>query len=80
MIDGQSDEGYGGLMKIPGMDENTAGILYKEGMKNIETLASADPEKLALLTSIQGMSKEKAAGWIDEAAKIITNENNEQDA
>jgi len=80
MIDEQDDEGYGGLMKISDMDENTAKILYKEGIKTIEILASADPEKLASLTSIQEMSKEKATGWIDEAAKIIADENNEQDA
>ncbi len=80
MIDGQNDEGYEVLMKIPGMDENTAEILYKEGMKNIETLASADPEKLASLTAIQEVSKEKATGWINEAAKIIADENNGQSA
>jgi len=80
MIDGQNDEGYEVLMKIPGMDENTAEILYKEGMKNIETLASADPEKLASLTAIQEVSKEKATGWINEAAKIIADENNGQTA
>jgi len=80
MIDGQNDEGYEVLMKIPGMDENTAEILYKEGMKNIETLASADPEKLASSTAIQEVSKEKATGWINEAAKIIADENNGQSA
>ena len=80
MIDEQNDEGYEVLMKIPGMDENTAEILYKEGMKNIETLASADPEKLASLTAIQEVSKEKATGWINEAAKIIADENNGQSA
>jgi hypothetical protein len=67
-------------MKIPGMDENTAEILYKEGMKNIKILASADPEKLASLTAIQEVSKEKATGWINEAAKIIADENNGQSA
>jgi len=80
MIDGKNDEGYEVLMKIPGMDENTAEILYKEGMKNIETLASADPEKLASLAAIQEVSKEKATGWINEAAKIIADENNGQSA
>lgn len=80
MIDGQNDEGYEVLLKIPGIDENTAEILYKEGMKNIETLASADPEKLASLTAIQEVSKEKTTGWINEAAKIIADENNGQSA
>ncbi|MBN2516626.1 MAG: transcription termination/antitermination protein NusA [Deltaproteobacteria bacterium] len=79
MMRGQKDEEFGSLLKISDIDENSAEILIKEGLKNIELLASADPEKVASLTSIQGMNMEKVLGWIAEAANIMANENNGQD-
>ncbi|MCD6153589.1 MAG: transcription termination/antitermination protein NusA [Syntrophobacterales bacterium] len=78
LLEEQENEGYTTLLKIPGMNESTAELLYREGLKNVETLASANPEMLASLTSIEGMSKEKAAEWIEEAEKIIADGNNEQ--
>jgi len=78
LLEEQENEGYTTLLKIPGMNESTAELLYREGLKNVETLASANPEMLASLTSIEGMSKEKAAEWIEEAGKIIADGNNEQ--
>jgi len=78
VLEEQENEGYMSLLKISGMDESTAELLYKEGLTNIEALALANPEMLASLTSIEGMSKEKAVEWIEEAGKIIADGNNEQ--
>ncbi|MBT8490632.1 MAG: transcription termination/antitermination protein NusA [Deltaproteobacteria bacterium] len=79
MMHERKDEEFGSLLKISDMDENSAEILIKEGLNNVELLASADPEKIASLTAIEGMSMEKALGWIAEAENIIANENNGQD-
>ncbi len=78
LLEEQENEGYTSLLKIPGMDESTAELFYREGLKNVETLALANPEMLASLTSIEGMSKEKAVEWIEEAGKIIADGNNAQ--
>jgi len=79
MMHERKDEEFGSLLKISDMDENSAEILIKEGLNNVELLASADPGKIASLTAIEGMSMEKALGWIAEAGNIIANENNGQD-
>ena len=79
MMRERKDEEFGSLLKISDMDENSAEILIKEGLTNVELLASADPGKIASLTAIEEMSMEKALGWIAEAENIIANENNGQD-
>jgi N utilization substance protein A len=70
---------FGSLLEISDMDENSAEILIKKGLKNIELLASADPEKVASLTEIVGMNIEKALGWIAEAGNIMASKSNGQD-
>lgn len=67
----QAEEGYKNLMNIPGVNEKTAEKLFKEGFKSVSTIASADP---GMLTSIEGIDEETAAGWIDAAGKIIAEE------
>lgn len=79
MAEVNTSEGVESLMKISGMDEATAKLLYKEGLKNIELLAAADPDTVAAVTSIQGMSEDKASQWIDEAGKLLARGNNGQD-
>jgi len=79
MMRERKDEEFGSLLKISDIDENSAEILIKEGLTNVELLASADPGKIASLTAIEEMSMEKALGWIAEAENIIANENNGQD-
>jgi len=64
-------EGAESLMKIAGIGERTAELLYGEGFKGIAMIASADPETLG---SIKGISETKAATWIEEAKKIIDSE------
>jgi len=78
VLEEQENEGYMSLLKISDIDESTAELLDKEGLTNIETLALANPEMLVSLTSIEGMSKEKAVEWIEEAGKIIADENDER--
>lgn len=73
----QEEKGYASLMKIAGIGEHTADLLFKEGFKSVTILATADPE---MLSSIKGISKEKAAAWIEEAANIIDSEAQESKA
>ena len=67
----EEKEGYGSLMKITGIGERTATLLYEEGFKDVGMVASAEPEALS---SIKGVSEKKAVTWIEEAKKIIDNE------
>ncbi|MEA1971071.1 MAG: transcription termination factor NusA [Thermodesulfobacteriota bacterium] len=70
----EEKEGYGSLMKITGIGERTANLLYEEGFKDVAMVASAEPEALS---SIKGISQKKAITWIEEAKKIIDNEGSE---
>lgn len=68
-------EGSESLMKIAGIGERTADLLYGEGFKGVAMVASAEPEALS---SIKGISEKKAAAWIEEAKKIINSESGEE--
>ncbi|MBA4396980.1 MAG: transcription termination/antitermination protein NusA, partial [Syntrophus sp. (in: bacteria)] len=68
----QDEEGYKALMKIPGIDEATAEQLFNQGWKNVAALAAADIESPA---SIPGILPEQLAVWIEEAGKLIEQEN-----
>ena len=70
----EEEAGYGSLMKITGIGERTANLLYEEGFKDVAMVASAEPEALS---SIKGISQKKAITWIEEAKKIIDNEGSE---
>ncbi len=80
MTEGRGGKEYESLLQISDMDEATAKMLYKEGLKDINILASADPELISLLPTTEGLSKEKLSLWIDEAAKILARENDGRDA
>ena len=67
-------EGAESLMKIAGIGERTADLLYGEGFKGVAIVASAEPEALS---SIKGISEKKATAWIEEAKKIIDSESGE---
>lgn len=71
MVTKQEEEGHKSLMEITGIGERTADLLYKEGFRSVAAIASADPE---MLSPIKGVSKEKAAAWIEEAMKIVNSE------
>lgn len=75
MVAEQEERGYKSLMKITGIGEHTADLLFKEGYKSVTSIASAAPE---MLSTIKGISREKAVTWIDEAAKIVAEEAVEQ--
>ncbi|MBN2284506.1 MAG: transcription termination/antitermination protein NusA [Deltaproteobacteria bacterium] len=75
MVAEQEEKGYKSLMKITGIGEHTADLLFKEGYKSVTSIASAAPE---MLSTIKGISREKAVTWIDEAAKIVAEEAVEQ--
>jgi N utilization substance protein A len=71
MIAAQAEGGYQALLKIPGMAEETAERLYREGFKSISTIASADSQMLA---AIPGIDEQTALAWIEEAGKIMAEE------
>jgi len=78
MVKAKSEEGYESLLKISGLDEKTAEILFKEGIKNVEALASADPEMLASLPAMEGVDKDTVTGWIEMAGKLHQDEESGQ--
>ena len=65
------EDGYEGLMKIPGIGEATAERLFKAGLKSVAMLAATDMEQLA---AIPGVGEKTAATWIEEAIKMINQE------
>ncbi|TFG93026.1 MAG: transcription termination/antitermination protein NusA [Syntrophobacterales bacterium] len=67
-------EGSESLMKIAGIGERTADLLYGEGFKGVAMVASAEPEALS---SIKGISVKQATAWVEEAKKIIDSKNGE---
>jgi N utilization substance protein A len=71
MMVAPDEGGYQALMKIPGMAEETAERLYKEGFKSISIVASAD---LQMLMAVPGVDEKTAAAWIEEAGKMIAEE------
>ena len=68
----QEEDGYKALMKLPGIDEATAEQLFNQGWKNVAALAAADFEALA---SVSEIPPEQLAVWIEEAGKLIDQEN-----
>ncbi|MFH1080708.1 MAG: transcription termination factor NusA [Pseudomonadota bacterium] len=68
----QEEEGYRALTKISGIDEATAEQLFNQGWKNVAALAAADVESLV---SIPGIPPEHLTVWIEEAGKLIDQEN-----
>ena len=64
-------EGHVALMRVTGIGEHTAELLYREGFKSLSLLASAEPEMLA---TIKGVSEDKARAWIREAGEMIADE------
>jgi len=55
------------LMKIPGVDENQAKLLYSNGIDNIDTLISVKENEVL----IKGMSLEELARLRSEAIRVI---------
>ena len=68
MLAAQAEEGPKALMKIPGMEEAEADLLFKEGFKSVSAVASADPD---MLKTIPGISEEKAVEWVQKAGQIM---------
>ncbi len=71
MMTKQEEDSYEALMKISGIGEALARILFDEGFKTIASIAAADAESIS---SIKGISESKAAAWIEEAKKILDSE------
>jgi N utilization substance protein A len=65
------DGSYRSLMKLTGMTEEKAELLFREGFKSVSTIAAADPE---MLISASEVDEETATAWIEEAGKIIAEE------
>jgi len=63
--------GYSTLLKIPGMEEETAEHLFNKGIRSVAMIASADRE---MLSSLLGVGEQTAQLWIEEAGRIIDEE------
>lgn len=67
-LEKKEEPGTKDLMRLSGMEDKTAEILFREGFKTLPMVASADPE---VLTTLSGISKERIQQWISEAGKLI---------
>jgi N utilization substance protein A len=63
------------LLKIPGLQEADAELLFKEGYKSISAIASADPE---MLKAIPGVDEQKVTEWVASAEQIMNQQVNEK--
>ncbi|OPY15684.1 MAG: hypothetical protein A4E69_00502 [Syntrophus sp. PtaB.Bin138] len=63
--------GYSDLLKIPGMEEATAELLFGKGLKSVAMIAAADCE---MLSALSGVEESTAQLWIEEAGRIIDEE------
>jgi N utilization substance protein A len=69
-------EGYESLLKISGIGEATAEVLYDNGFTSAEELAESTVEEL---TQIQGISEKKAQKFIQSARELIEKEESQVD-
>ncbi|HPC73442.1 MAG TPA: transcription termination factor NusA [Syntrophales bacterium] len=73
MLAAQAEEGPKALLKIPGLQEVDAELLFKEGYKSISAVASADPE---MLKAIPGVDEQKVTEWVTGAEQILSQQVN----
>jgi N utilization substance protein A len=73
MLAAQAEEGPKVLLKIPGLQEADAELLFKEGYKSISAVASADPE---MLKAIPGVDEQKVTEWVAGAEQIMSQQVN----
>ncbi|MBW1974156.1 MAG: transcription termination/antitermination protein NusA [Deltaproteobacteria bacterium] len=62
------DPGYQSLLRLEGMTEELADLLYDEGITSLESLIRADEEELE---EIAGLSRATVAGLKEEAKRIL---------
>jgi N utilization substance protein A len=67
-VEEQGEAGYQSLLKIPGVGERTAQLLFSERMRSITSVASTDVETLS---SIKGISEKKAIALIEGAKEVL---------
>ena len=77
MLAAQAEEGPKILLKIPGLQEADAELLFKEGYKSISAVASADPE---MLKAIPGVDEQKVTEWVANAEQIMNQQVNRDSA
>jgi N utilization substance protein A len=77
MLAAQAEEGPKILLKIPGVQEADAELLFKEGYKSISAVASADPE---MLKAIPGVDEQKVTEWVANAEQIMNQQVNRESA
>ncbi|HOD36951.1 MAG TPA: transcription termination factor NusA [Syntrophales bacterium] len=69
MLAAQAEEGPKILLKIPGLQEADAELLFKEGYKSISAVAAADPE---MLKAIPGVDEQKVTEWVAKAEQLLS--------
>jgi len=55
-------------MKITGVGERTANLLYEEGFKNVAMISLAEPEELS---SIKGISEKKPPSGLQKQRRLL---------
>jgi hypothetical protein len=63
----KEEPGAKDLMRLSGMEDKTADLLFREGSRRFPDRL-ADPE---VLTTLSGISKERIQQWVSEAGKLI---------
>ncbi|MBP1721073.1 MAG: transcription elongation factor, partial [Deltaproteobacteria bacterium] len=77
MLAAQAEVGPKILLKIPGLQEADAELLFKEGYKSISAVATADPE---MLKAIPGVDEQKVTEWVAKAEQILSQQANRNNA
>jgi len=77
MLAAQAEVGPKILLKIPGLQEADAELLFKEGYKSISAVATADPE---MLKAIPGVDEQKVTEWVAKAEQILSQQANRNTA
>jgi len=69
-------EGYESLLKVSGVGEATADLLYKSGFTSVQELSEATPEELI---QIRGISEKKAEKLIQSAREFVESTTHENE-
>lgn len=69
-------EGYESLLKVSGVGETTADLLYKSGFTSVQELSEATPEELI---QIRGISEKKAEKLIQSTREFVESTTHENE-
>lgn len=59
------------LLRLPGMDAGTAGLLAFEGIGCVKDVAELTAKMAGRVAKAVGVTREVARGWVDEARALV---------